>query len=114
MRSESDGQPDVRPKEILVQVDRLVTEINRLSTAIEALHPNKTELARSLKVDHEQEVNPSEMADEETVAGILGISKRTLGEHRRKGKFPGCWIKNGRQISWKIKNTMDAWRAGIS
>lgn len=43
----------------------------------------------------------------------LGITKRALAEHRRKQRFPNCWVKNGRVILWHVAETVEAWRRGL-
>ena len=55
-----------------------------------------------------------EMVDEATMAEQLDIPERTLGKYRRQGKFPGCWLKNGRRIRWRIYQTTEAWKRGIA
>ena len=54
------------------------------------------------------------LVDEETMAKMLDLSKRTLADYRRRGRFAGCWIRNGRHIRWRVAQTLSAWERGIA
>lgn len=54
------------------------------------------------------------MLDEDSMAKRLGITRRVLARHRKTGKLPGCWIKNGRQTRWHIHETLEAWKRGLA
>lgn len=56
----------------------------------------------------------TELVNEAAMASILDISRRTLAHHRLNGRFPACWVKNGRRILWHVVATTDAWRNGIA
>ena len=53
------------------------------------------------------------LEDEATMAARLRIPVRTLGAYRRQGRFPGCWLRNGRRILWRVEPTLAAWGKGI-
>ena len=55
-----------------------------------------------------------ETMNEASMAKELGIPKRTLGKYRRQGRFPGCWLKNGRRVCGRPTETLEAWRRGIT
>ena len=88
-------------------IDRLAGAVERLSNVIEGLGPfedSRYTTARNVSND---------MVDERTMAILIGITQRTLGEHRRRGRLPGCWVKNRRRICWMPEQTLKAWERGI-
>lgn len=55
----------------------------------------------------------AEIVDEVEMAKLIGIPSKTLSNYRRKGKFPGCWHRNGKRILWRVEPTVAAWGRGI-
>ena len=53
------------------------------------------------------------LVDESSMAEQLDIPARTLAHYRRRGRFPGCWLRNGRRILWRVEPTLAAWEKGI-
>jgi len=49
-----------------------------------------------------------------TMAAQLGIPAKTLADYRREGRLPKCWIRNGKRVLWRVKETVTAWGNGIS
>lgn len=94
--------------EAIDSIDRLTCAVERLGIAVEALGP----LARS-RYTNTPESN-GDLVDEGTMAEMLKIKRRSLGEHRRKGKLPSCWLKNGRRVFWNVSDTLEAWKQGIA
>ena len=47
----------------------------------------------------------SALVDEGSMAKILNISRRTLGTYRRQGRLPGCWLRNGGRVLWRVAET---------
>jgi len=54
------------------------------------------------------------LVDEMTMAAQLGIPAKTLADYRREGRLPKCWIRNGKRVLWRVKETVTAWENGIS
>jgi len=86
--------------------------LRHLADALEAHNsglgqPGDTRYTRPTE-DHDQ------LVDEATMAAKLGISRRTLAQHRRHGRLPGCWVRNGRKVLWLFEETMETWRRGIA
>lgn len=72
-------------------------------------------LGRDLKSRYSTPIaKTSEVQDEESMAKRLGITRRVLALHRKNGKLPGCWIRNGRQTRWHVRETLEAWKRGIA
>ncbi len=89
-------------------IDRLTGAVERLGKAVEGLGPGQV-----LRYTTAKDVT-SDTVDENTMASVLGIAKRTLGEHRRRGRLPGCWVKNRGRICWMSEQTVQAWKRGIA
>jgi len=86
-----------------------------LHAAILQLTEILTGLGRDLKSRYSTPVaKTNEVQDEESMARRLGLTRRVLARHRKDGKLPGCWVKNGRQIRWHVHDTMEAWKRGIA
>lgn len=104
------------------QIEGLTQAINRLTAALKPFE----RLADALAAEKERiEVhNGTEpryeppgvdgLVDEATMAKKLDIPKRTLAQYRRDGRFPNCWVKNGRSVRWRVAETLEAWKRGIS
>ena len=54
------------------------------------------------------------LVDEPAMAQQLGISIRTLARYRRDGRLPGCWLRNGKHIRWRVPETLAAWQRGMA
>lgn len=54
------------------------------------------------------------LVEEPAMANQLGIPVRTLSKYRRQGRLPGCWIRNGKRILWRARETVALWERGIS
>lgn len=94
--------------------DHLIAAINRLTSAIEQLNLcqgrlGETGSTRYTRVRTEQ----SHMISEDEMAAVLDIRPRTLGDHRRMGKLPGCWIKNGKRVLYDRDQTLAVWKRGL-
>ena len=94
-------------------LDRLAAAIHRLADVLESRpvaglggDQNRPYKAAP-KVD-------SSLVDERAMADRLGIKTRTLAKYRRQGRLPGCWIRNGKSIWWRVPETTQAWSRGIS
>lgn len=93
--------------EVIDAIDRLVSATEKLGNAIAGLG-GETDSRYTPHGMTEEVVNEKQMSE------ILGITRRSLADYRRKGKLPNCWVKNGRKIRWHLNRTIDAWRKGIS
>ena len=113
----NEGFWDIIVRDVLSQHDRLsktIDAIDRLTGAIEKLHGLIEGLGRVEDSRYTTARNVSnDMVDERTMASLIGITQRTLGEHRRRGRLPGCWVKNRRRICWMPEQTLKAWERGI-
>ena len=92
-------------------MDRLTRAVNRLAAAIEE---QNRRLGSEATTRYTRPPNGPELVDERTMAGMLGISNRTLGKYRRQGRLPNCWVRNAGRIVWKVTVTRESWRRGIS
>lgn len=99
---------DVRSLGHSQQIENLTSAVLRLAAAVESM-------CEGLGVQPEPRYTLSvpEFVGEEEMARMLGIPRRTLADHRKQGRLPGCWVKNGRRIFWLPKATEDAWRQGV-
>lgn len=100
--------PEVRPLGSPQQIEQLTAAILRLAAAVENVQ-------QPLGVPSEPRYTPPppELVGEAEMATMLGIPRRTLTDHRKLGRLPGCWVKNGRRILWLADTTKDAWRRGV-
>lgn len=89
----------------------LAAAINRLAAAVEE---HNRSLGSAATTRYTRPPNGPDLVDERTMAGILSISYRTLGKHRRDGRLPGCWVRNGGRIFWIVDDTVAAWRGGVA
>ena len=55
-----------------------------------------------------------DMLGEVAMAERLGITPRVLAKHRKAGRLPSCWVRNGRQIRWHVHETLVAWKRGVA
>jgi hypothetical protein len=94
------------------QLEQLTSAIVRLAEAVErqVVSLGSSPLSRYTKPPDDR----YGMVDERAMAQHLQISPRTLGEHRRRGRLPGCWIRNGGRIWWRVAETCEAWGRGIA
>ncbi len=99
-------------KSIVAGIHRLADSIDRLTTAVEAR--NNARLGDPADPRYTRSPDASGLTDERTMAGILGISHRTLARYRRDGRLPGCWVRNGRPVFWHADETVAAWRKGVA
>ena len=86
-------------------IDRLITVIEKRSNA---------GLGGAAEPRYTRPPGDSGLTDERSMAGILGISSRTLARYRRDGRLPGCWVRNGGRIWWRVAETREAWARGIA
>lgn len=109
------------------QLDRLIASIQRQAAATERHAQAIEQLVRVLSAESKKSglgdpagtlytrpPSGSELVDEKMMAAALDISDRTLGRHRRAGRLPGCWIRNGGRIFWRVAETQEAWERGIA
>ncbi len=93
------------------RIEELTAALNRLAVVIERQ-------AGGLGVaENSRYTTPPEslgLVDEKTMAAVLNTSHRTLGKHRRDGRLPGCSLRNGGRILWRVEETVAAWRKGIA
>jgi hypothetical protein len=103
-----DQMPEVRSLGIAQQIQDLTIAVLRLAAAVE-------QLCSRLGVPSESRYTPPvpELIGEQEMASMLGVPRRTLAEHRKSGRLPGCWVKNGRRIFWLPEATKNAWREGV-
>jgi hypothetical protein len=97
----------------ILELRELSAAITRLASAMEISLPVKPELAE-VATPRYQSDTVEDVIDEETMAGELGIPKRTLARYRREGRFPNCWIKNSRRVRWERQKTLATWKRGIA
>lgn len=95
--------------------DDLIQSIDALHAAILQLN----DILKGLGRDPESRYSTfaqatDDMLDEQSMAERLGITRRLLAQHRKKGRLPGCWVKNGRQFRWHVHETLEAWKRGIA
>ena len=100
-----------RPHPIADGLIRLAASLDRLTTVLESRQGG---LGESMKPLYTRPPEPPGLVDEKTMAAVLNISNRTLGQHRRDGRLPGCWVRNGGRISWRVAETREAWERGIA
>ena len=98
-------------KGIVGAVNRLTDAVNRLAASLEQ---QSSPLGEGDRTRYTRASNDSDLSDEKTMARILNISYRTLGRHRRAGRLPGCWVRNGGRILWRASETQEAWNKGIA
>ena len=94
-----------------IPIKDLATAINRLAAAIERSCSDE-ELAGERHTRYTCGDGPSLITEPE-MAQSLRMKSRTLANHRRQGRFPGCWIRNGRRILWLVEPTVASWQKGI-
>ncbi len=102
---------ELRLSGALPQTDNLTAAINRLAAAVENL-PERLGVPPESR--YTQPSENAELVVEKKMAQTLDIPARTLGNYRRQGKFPGCWIRNGRRILWYATETQEVWKRGIA
>jgi hypothetical protein len=90
----------------------LTATLRCLADLLEAKNSHGLAVAREPRYKAARQ-GDAEMVDEMTMAAQLGIQPRTLGEYRRRGKFPGCWLRNGKKVLWRVQPTIEAWTKGI-
>ena len=100
--------PGVRPLGSPQQIDNLTSAVLRLAAAVETM-----QIRLGVPAESRYTPPPPELVGEAEMATMLGIPRRTLTDHRKLGRLPGCWVKNGRRILWLVETTKDAWREGI-
>ncbi len=97
------------------EIRELVKAVSRLAAAMESQRDIREKgLGGAESTRYTRPPNAADLVDEKTMAGILNISGRTLGRHRRAGRLPGCWIRNGGRILWRVAETQEAWERGIA
>lgn len=111
--------PDREPLEdkpaVCHRSDDLIQSIDALHSAILQQTDILKGLGKLLESRYSTFVQATdEMFDEQSMAKQLGITQRVLAQHRKNGKMPGCWIRNGRQILWHTNETLEAWKRGIA
>jgi len=89
----------------VLTLNRLALSLDRVADAV-APEPNRRYKAP-------RETNNAVISESE-MAALMHIKPRTLGTYRRKGKLPGCWVRNGRKASWYVEQTLAAWARGIA
>ena len=95
-------------------IERLAIAIEKLAAAIESRHGD-TELGGGKEPRYTRIASATpDLASERAMAELLRISERTLAEHRRRGRLPNCWVRNGRRISYRVAVTLAAWDRGIA
>ena len=95
------------------QFERLISEVRHLAETIEGFKKTLLTVFNPGKMVYNN-TEPDDLANETSMANKLSIPPRTLARYRREGKFPECWIKNGKRILWKVTETFDVWRRGIA
>ena len=96
------------------QFERLTDSVNRLAAAVEQLDCGHDQLGEVLPGRYTRVQDEFDLASEQEMAARLGLNPRTLAKHRRSGKLPGCWVKNGRRVLYDVEQTLAAWRKGLS
>ncbi len=95
-------------------IKELAGGISRLAVAIERSN-KQAELALSPEISDAGTCRTGpQLASERDMAGLLNIKPRTLANYRRTGRLPGCWVRNGRRILWRVDATVAAWKKGIA
>lgn len=98
-------------EEILVE---LKAALHRVASALESEKAARGELALCRTQRYTQDAEDrSGVVSEDTMAKLLGISRRTLADHRRNHRLDVCWVKNGRRYFWDVSATLVAWQKGI-
>lgn len=88
----------------------IVQALNRIATAVES----QNSLGDPVGTRYTRRPNDCpDLINEVAMAQLLDISPRTLAQHRRRGKFPNCWIRNGRRVLWKVEQALEAWKRGL-
>ena len=90
---------------------RIAQGVGRLAAALENLWGG---LGDPVNTRYTSPPQASGLVDEKTMAATLGISNRILGKYRREGRLPGCWIRNGGRIHWRVAETLETWKRGIA
>jgi hypothetical protein len=67
----------------------LIAAVLKLTNAVEQLTQL---LGRPEEMRYTRSQQPDDHADERTMSTMLEISSRSLADHRRKGKLPGCSV----------------------
>jgi len=96
------------------QSDRLIDAINRLAAAVEQLDCSHDQLGEVLPGRYTRVQDEFDLVSEGEMAARLGLNPRALAKHRRSGKLPGCWVKNGRRVLYHVEQTHAAWKRGLS
>jgi len=98
------------------KIDRFITAIDRLASAIESFTSAQKGLGgtANTRYTHKENEESSDSATEQEMAEKLGIPQRTLGNYRRQGRIPNCWVRNGGRIVWKVAESQAAWDRGIA
>ncbi len=96
------------------QIERLINAIQRLASAVEKLGAGHDQLGEALPRRYTRVQDEFDLVSENDMAAQLDLNPRTLAEYRRKGKLPGCWIRNGKRILYYIEETRAAWKRGLS
>jgi hypothetical protein len=92
----------------------LTVALNRLATVVEDALQQYLTLGQTGTPRYTHGAADQGIVGEKKMAELLGISPRTLAEHRRRGRLPGCWVKNGRRVCWMPGKTLEAWKRGIA
>lgn len=105
--------------ESLDQVNRISEALSRFTKATErcfvAVERCSGLLARFLESRYTSVTESNQqLVGESEMASILSISRRTLAHHRKSGRFPNCWLKNGKRVFWRETETVEAWNRGIA
>ena len=99
---------------IVAEIRKLTEAVVRQTTVLESLVPPILELAHSPDPSYQGHMTDDRLLDEDDMAKVLEIPKRTLAEYRRDGRFPGCWVRNQRRIWWYPDQARAAWAKGIA
>ena len=95
--------------------DDLIQSIDGLHAAILQLTEILKGLGQVPQSRYRLDMQTAEdMLGESSMARRLGITGRVLARHRKDGKLPGCWVRNGRQIRWHLHETIEAWKRGLA
>lgn len=97
------------------RIDRLIETQQRIATALEEISSAlRKGLGGGQHPAYPDGDGLSDLITESEMAVLLDRNPRTLAKYRRAGKFPGCWIRNGRSTLWRKQPTLMAWREGLS
>jgi hypothetical protein len=96
------------------QVERLITAIERLAGALEGATTGNGQALPDRSTAAQETGETVGLMNEAKMAKHLNIPKRSLGQYRRQGRLPGCWLKNGKRVYWRPAETVEAWRRGIA